>query len=133
MEVLSRWCPGCICVSNRSSLAWNHRGQGVRRPFISSIYKNVRSSLLKSLRTLTAWLLSAVIDHAGYLQPIFNGHHAAVSSSSRFLEEKAGALQDSSDLLTWRRLIFRLAAKATIRASENCPFLKVSLKFGQTF
>lgn len=82
VEVLSRWWSGCICVSNRSSLAWNHRGEGVRRPFISTIYKNVRSSqrILKSLRTLTAWLLSAVIDYTGYLQLILNCHHAAVLS-----------------------------------------------------
>lgn len=67
------------CVSNRSSLAWNHRGEGVRRPFKSTIYNNVRSSP-KSLRTLTAWLMSAVIDHAGYLQKILNCQHATVLS-----------------------------------------------------
>lgn len=52
----------------------------MRRPFISAVYKNGRSSLLKSPRTLTAWLLSAVIDQAGYLQPVLNCHHAAVLS-----------------------------------------------------
>lgn len=121
------------CVSNRSSLAWNHRGERVRRPFKSTIYNNVRSSP-KSLKTLTAWLLSAVIDHAGYLQQILNCEHAAVLSAfffffSQFSEEKARALQDSSDLLTWQSLIPYLTAKATIRVSENCPFLKVRLKF----
>lgn len=123
------------CVSNRSSLAWNHRGERVRRPFKSTIYNNVRSSP-KSLRTLTAWLLSAVIDHAGYLQQILNCEHAAVLSGLLLLllpvfggKGQSQNLQDSSDLLTWHSLIPYLTAKATIRASENCPFLKVRLKF----
>lgn len=104
---------GCVCVSDRDVLS------------------NLQS-IAEPLRTLTACLLSAAIDHAGYLQQILNCQHAAIfffCYFSRFSEEKAAALHDSSDILTWRRLILHLTAKATIGASENCPFLKVRLKF----
>lgn len=63
-------------------------------------------------------------SETGSMQP-----SSCVCYFSRFSEEKAAALQDSSDLLTWRRLILCPTAKGTIGASENCPFLKVRLKF----
>lgn len=52
-----------------------------------------------------------------------------IVSTQPFFNKNSTALQDSSDLITWRSLILRPTAKATIGVSEKCPFLKVRLKF----